>query len=184
MGMESERREDFDAVYKEYRNQIYQTVLMSIRNPDDAEDIAQEAFMRYYIHRAHSEVGNPKSWLAVTAKNLAYNHVKHTKHERLLNEDENIENMLGKEPDPEDIFFENMWKKEMYEYTDKILTAVLERNKKWYDALIYAHGMEIPRQEIADSMNMTTEALASMLQRARNWIRENYRDEFDHITRA
>ena len=182
--MESERRKDFDAVYKKYRNQIFQTALMNIRNPDDAEDIAQEALMRYYIHRAHSEVENPKSWLLVTAKNLAYNHVKRTRRERLLHEDEDIVSMLGREPDPEDIFFENMWKKEVLEYTDKILAAVLERNKKWYDVLIYAHGMEIPRQELADSMDTTVDALASMLQRARNWIRENYRDEFDHITRA
>lgn len=184
MEMESERRKDFDAVYREYRHLIFQAALVNIHNSNDAEDIAQETFIRYYIHRAHSTVENPKSWLMVTAKNLAYNHTKHTRYERLLHEEENIENMLKCEPDPADIFFENMWKMEMIEYTDRILKAVKDKNKKWYDALIYAYCMEMPRQEIAESMDMTVDALASMLQRARNWIKENYRDEFDHITRA
>lgn len=184
MEMESERREDFDAVYREYRDLIYQTALVSIRNLNDAEDIAQEAFIRYYVHRSHSTVENPKSWLMVTAKNLAYNHVKRLRRERLLHEEENIENMLKCEPDPADIFFENMWKREMLEYTDRILEAVKDKNKKWYDALIYAYCMKMPRQEIADCMNTTLDALSSMLQRAKNWIKENYRDEFDHITRA
>ena len=184
MEMESERRKDFDAVYREYRNLIYQTALMSIHNPNDAEDIAQEAFIRYYVHRAHSEVDNPKSWLMVTAKNLAYNHAKHAKYERLLHEEENIENILRCEPDLADVFFENMWKWEILEYTNRVLKAVKDRNKRWYDALIYAYGMEMPRQDIADCMDMSVEALSSMLQRAKNWIKENYRDEFDHIARA
>lgn len=128
--MESGRKEDFDVVYRKYRDQIFRTAFMSIRNPADAEDIAQETFMRYYIHHAHCKVDNPRSWLTVTAKYLTYNHIKHAKYERLLHENENMENMLDKEPDLEDIFFEKMWKKEMFEYTNKILAAVLEKNKK------------------------------------------------------
>ncbi len=182
--MESERRKDFDAVYKEYRHEIFRAALVSIHNPNDAEDITQEAFIRYYVYCSHSEVSNPKSWLMVTAKNLALNYVKHAKYERLLHEEENIENMLECEPDLADIFFENMWKREVLEYTDKILEVVKARNKRWYDALIYAYCMEMPRRDIADCMGISVKALSSMLQRAKNWIKENYKDEFDHIISA
>lgn len=184
MEMESGRREDFDAVYREYRHLIFQTALVNIHNPNDAEDIAQEAFIRYYVHSAHSEVENPKSWLMVTARNLAYNHVKHTRYERLLHEDENIETMLKHAPDLEDVFFENMWRMEVLEYTDRVLKAVKDKNKRWYDVLIYAYCMEMPRRDIAECMGISVEALSSMLQRAKNWIKENYRDEFDHIART
>lgn len=182
--MESKRREGFEAVYREYRELVFQTAIMYTHNPDDAEDIAQEAFIRYYIYSAHSMVSNPKNWLSVISKNLSYNHVKHAKHERLLNEDESIEEMLEWEHDTADVFFENMWKREIVEYTDRILGAVKVRNKRWYDALIYAYCMEMPRRELADCMGITLDALTSMLQRAKNWIRENYREEYDHITRA
>lgn len=182
--MESERRKDFDAVYEEYRHEIFRAALVSIHNPNDAEDIAQEVFIRYYIYSSHSEVSNPKSWLMVTAKNLAYNYVKHAKYERLLHEEENMELLLECEPDLADTFFENMWKREILEYTDRVLEVVKARKKKWYDALIYAYCMEMPRQDIADCMDISLDALSSMLQRAKNWIKENYKDEFDHIIKA
>lgn len=33
-------------------------------------------------------------------------------------------------------------------------------------------------------MDMSLESLQSMLYRARNWIKETYREEFDHIHEA
>lgn len=181
MGMESKRRADFDAVYREYRDLVFQTAVMYTHNPSDAEDIVQEAFVRYYIYRAHSEVNSPKNWLLVTAKNLALNHLKHRAYERVLNEEERMELLLEPEPDAADVFFENMWKREQLEYTDRILEAVRLRNRKWYDALICAYCMEMPRQEIADCMGISLNALASMLKRAKKWIRDHYREEYDHI---
>lgn len=184
MGMESKRRRGFDAVYHECRDLVFQTTVMYTHNPDDAEDITQETFVRYYIYSVHSTVSNPKNWLLAISKNLALNHMKHTKYERLLNEDESIEELLEREPNVSDVFFDNMWKREIVEYTERILEAVRLRNKKWYDALIYAYCLEMPRQDIADCMGMTLDALMSMLRRAKNWIRDNYRDEYDHITRV
>lgn len=184
MGMESGRREGFDAVYKEYRELVFQTTVLYTHNPDDAEDIVQEAFVRYYIHSAHSIVANPKNWLLVISKNLALNHIRHAKYERLLSEEESMEIILEREPDVADVFFENMWKREILEYTDRILEAVSSRNKRWYDALIYAYCMKMPRREIADCMGITLDALSSMLRRAKNWIKDNYNDEYDHIIKA
>ncbi len=183
MGTESERRRDFEVVYRKYRHAIYQTAFMYVRNREDAEDIAQEAFTRYYVHSAHNVVDNPKSWIAVTAKNLAYNHLKHAKYERLLSEGEDIDTLLESEPDFTDSFFENMWKRDRLEYTDRVLRAMKLKNERWYDAMIYAYGMEMLRQDIADCMGVTLDALSGMLRRAKNWIRENYEDEFDHITK-
>lgn len=177
-------REGFDAVYRECRESVFQTAIMYTHNPDDAEDITQEAFVRYYIYSAHSTVSNPKNWLLVISKNLALNHVRHAGYERVLDENESIETLLKPESDVADVFFENMWKREILEYTDKILEAVRARNKKWYNALIYAYCMEMPRQEIADCMGITLDALAGILRRAKNWIRNHYRDEYDHINKA
>lgn len=184
--MESKGREDFDAVYSKYRDLIFQTAVMYIHNPEDAEDIAQEAFVRYYIFSAHDKVDNPKNWLMVISKNLARNYIRRAAYERGLVEKEGVEKMLEMEsgPDVEDIFFENMWKREIMDYTDRILEAVRARNRKWYDALIYAYCMEMPRKTIADCMGISPDALTSMLRRAKQWIRKNYEDEYDHIDKA
>lgn len=182
--MESKRREGFDAVYLEYRDEVFQTAVLCIHNPSDAEDIAQEVFVRYYIYTAHSIVANPRSWLLTTSKNLARNYMKHAQYERLLDRDESMELLMEREPDVEDVFFGKLWKKEIYEYTDMILEAVKSRNKKWYDALMYAYCMEMPRRDIAECMGITLNALEGILKRAKNWIKDNYRDEYDHIARA
>lgn len=39
----------------------------------------------------------------------------------------------------------------------------------------------MPRQEIADRMGMSLDAVMSTLTRIKDWIRKNYKDEFDHI---
>lgn len=184
MKAESKGRAGFDAVYAEYKDLILQIAVKNTKSLHDAEDIVQEAFFRYYICSAHKEIKNTKAWLAVTANNLAINHVKHAQYEILLNEDEEMELLMKRELGAEDNFFDNMWKRDIIVYTDKVLKAVSQRNKRWYDALTYAYCMKMPRQEIADSMGITLDALQSILLRAKNWIRKNYKEEFDYITRA
>lgn len=179
--MESKRRDGFEEVYRECRAAVYRAALLITRNPEDAEDIAQEAFVRYFIHSMHKKTDRPKSWLVVVAGNLAKNHVKHGRFERLLTEEEDPDRLLPGAPDTEDIFFENMWRCETLEYTDRILGAVRAKNSRWYDALIYAYCMEMPRQEVADCMGITLDALMSMLTRAKKWIRKHYREEYDRI---
>ncbi len=182
--MDSKRRENFDAVYREYRTEILRAVLMFTHSLEDAEDIAQEAFIRYYVYSAHRPVENPESWILVVAKNLAVNYLKHAKYERVLEEDECMEDLLRPEPDTEDVLFDNMWKREILEYTELVLEAVRVKSKRWYDVLIYAYCMNKPRQEIADDMGMSLDALMGILRRAKVWIRKHYKDEYDRITRA
>ena len=45
----------------------------------------------------------------------------------------------------------------------------------------YAYCNEMPRQEIADRMGMSLNAVMSTLTRIKDWIRKKYKDEFDHI---
>lgn len=181
MGIESKRREDFDAVYSECRSEMLQAIMMFTHSREDAEDIAQETLIRYYIYSAHRPVKNPRNWLLVIAKNLTLNYLRHAKHESVLREEESMETLLEPVTDTADEFVENMWKREILNYTDRILEAVRAKNIKWYDALIYAYCMELPRQEIADDMEISLDALMSMLSRAKNWIRKHYKDEYDHI---
>lgn len=184
MGMESIRREGFEAVYKEYRDLIFQTINMYIQHPDDAEDLTQEVFIRYYIHSARSKPDNPKWWLMVVAKNLARDYIRHSRFERLLTEEESMEQLLERAPDVEDAFFDNMWKLDILEYTERIFEAVSAKNRKWYDAMIYSYCMKMPRQEIADCMGITLDALMGMLKRTKKWIKDNYKEEYDYIIGA
>ena len=81
-------------------------------------------------------------------------------------------------------FVDKLWRSEVLLAADTILDALYRRNRRWYDAVTLAYCMEKPQKEVAACMDMSLESLQSMLYRARNWIKETYREEFDHIHEA
>lgn len=176
--MESREIEGFEAVYRECRDDVYRTAFLITRSPETAEDIAQETFVRYFVCCRQNPPASPGSWLMVVARNLAYNHLRHVGYESLYPDEGWLDRPVR---GTEEIFFENMWRREKLEYTGRILAAVRARNRKWYDAMICAYCMEMPRQEVADCMGITLDALMSVLSRAKKWIRKHYREEYEQI---
>ena len=52
VGIEFIGRQGFDAVYEKYKNLIFQTAFLYIKEWYAAEDIMQETFLRYYIYES------------------------------------------------------------------------------------------------------------------------------------
>ena len=48
---------DFDEIYDEYFDRVYYKILSSVKNPEDAEDIAQEVFISVYknLHKFRAD---------------------------------------------------------------------------------------------------------------------------------
>lgn len=181
MGIESEKKNGFDAVYEEYHKMVFRIAYHYTCNREEAEDISQVVFGRYYIFSETGHVTNVRSWLATTARNVAVNHVKHISYERLLWAKETMEDYLGYEEDPEEQFFGTLREKDEIECACRILAALKTKKRKWYNLAVYAYCNEMPRQEIADRMGMSLNAVMSTLTRIKDWIRKKYKDEFDHI---
>lgn len=179
MGKEFIGSPEFDNIYETYKSHIFQTILMYTKDWYAAEDIMQEVFMRYYIYMEHTRVENPKSWLMVTAKNMALNYIRNNRRTILV--DQVYEEMIGTQDSNETIFFDKLWKQDVLESTKIILNALYQKNKRWYDAVTLVYCMEKSQKNAAECMGISLESLQSMLYRARNWIKKNYRKEFDHI---
>lgn len=175
------KKNGFDAVYEEYHKMVFRIAYHYTCNREEAEDISQVVFGRYYIFSETGRVTNVRSWLATTARNVAVNHVKHISYERLLWAKETMEDYLGYEEDPEEQFFGTLREKDEIECACRILAALKTKKRKWYNLAVYAYCNEMPRQEIADRMGMSLDAVMSTLTRIKDWIRKNYKDEFDHI---
>jgi RNA polymerase sigma-70 factor (ECF subfamily) len=63
-----------------YRDQLYKTALRLARNPEDAEDLLQETFMKAYRHYASFQPGtNLKAWLFKILKNTFINEYRRRK---------------------------------------------------------------------------------------------------------
>ena len=54
------------------RPKIFQTAMMYTKEWHTAEDITQEAFLRYYIYMEHASIDNTRQWLLTTTRNISF----------------------------------------------------------------------------------------------------------------
>lgn len=79
---------DFDEIYNEYFDRIYYKILGSVKNPEDAEDIAQEVFISVYknLHKFRAE-SKIYTWIYRIAINKIYDFFRKKKIDLELNEE-------------------------------------------------------------------------------------------------
>jgi RNA polymerase sigma-70 factor (ECF subfamily) len=65
------RDRSFERLYRRHRRDVYGAVLRDVRDPDEAEDITQIAFLNAFraIHRGE-EPEKPRAWLVTIARNV------------------------------------------------------------------------------------------------------------------
>lgn len=79
---------NFDAIFEQYFDRIYYKVLSIVKNPEDAEDIAQEVFMSVYKNLSKfREESNIYTWIYKIAINKTYDFFRKRKVELDLNEE-------------------------------------------------------------------------------------------------
>lgn len=76
-------------MYEEHSNNIYKFAYRLTGNPQEAEDITQETFLKLYNHvNSHHNLQNPKAWIYRVAANTCYNLLKRNeKYRKILSED-------------------------------------------------------------------------------------------------
>lgn len=78
--MDESRGWDFEAGQLPYREQLRKTALRLTRNPEDAEDLLQETYLKAYRHYASFQPGtNLKAWLFKILKNTFINEYRRRK---------------------------------------------------------------------------------------------------------
>ena len=79
---------DFDVIYEQYFDKIYYKVLSIVKNPGDAEDIAQETFMSVFKNLSKfREESNIFTWIYRIAMNKMNDFYRKKKIVLELNED-------------------------------------------------------------------------------------------------
>jgi RNA polymerase sigma-70 factor, ECF subfamily len=69
--------EDFDSVFEAQKRRIYRLLLGMVRDPDAAETLLQDCFLRAYRHRdSFRGEASVSTWLAGIAINLARDHAR------------------------------------------------------------------------------------------------------------
>jgi RNA polymerase sigma-70 factor (ECF subfamily) len=73
--MRNNDRNAFEAIYRQYWNELYNAAYRRLKNTEQAEDIVQEIFIRFWERRSDLQVENLTAYLHTAVRNRVYNYI-------------------------------------------------------------------------------------------------------------
>jgi len=167
----------FEELVLRYQNRLLTILEHLVGNREQAEDLAQETFLRVFRARERYEPGAKFStWLFTIANNVASNALRSRSRRRevgvpegngsesgALQLDQMAKAASGLQPT------RNLDKVEQAEMVRHAVAALSERQRM---ALLLAKFEGMSYQDIADSMDLSVQAIKSLLSRARVNLKE------------
>ena len=172
---------NFDEIYGEYASLVYRIILYHSEDRNVAEEIMQEVFMKLYINRENIKTEAIRAWLVTTAKNMTRNYKRDSWYETAVLETFDDNSELLASDSLEDDFIAALRKSECNVLMETVFEDLYKKSVRWYEAVTIAYLLEKPQKEVAKIMGMSLAQLHGMLYRARKWIQERYKEEYDRL---
>lgn len=160
-----------DEILKRYKNPIYCFAYRLMGNASEAEDIAQEVFLRLHQHRAeYRPIGKFRTWLFSIAHNLCISSIRKRKWltlwPRKFDEPEELADFQSPDPSPGEQAATN----EIQDVVKRCIQGLPFLQK---EALILREYQNLDYQEISGILNKSLGAVKTLIHRAR----ENLKDK-------
>lgn len=166
--------EPFEAVFTRYYPLIYQLAYRCTGRADEADDIAQEVFLRFYRMPPHATTESERrAWLCRVATNLSLNALRsqqrRTHHEeRAGNRTQQQTGMEATELNPE----QHVLAVEQAAFVRSILAELPERQQ----AYLLLRSVGLSYAEIAQATGVAPASVGSLLARAEREFRRKYHE--------
>ena len=167
------RRGDHTAygeLVERYQRAIYRLAFRILQRDADAQDAAQEAFVRAYIHL---DTYNPRfrfyTWMAAITSHYCYRLLKQRRALRLPEDGQELRVAAFVEEGPEVAVLLRERDAEVHQ----LLSALPERSR---DMLILRHWHALSYEEIAAATDQSLSAVKSQLHRARRQLGRRLRE--------
>ena len=178
----------FEELVLRYQNRLLTILEHLVGNREQAEDLAQETFLRVFRARERYEPGAKFStWLFTIANNVASNALRSRSRRREVgvpegNGDQSGAMQLDQLAKAASGFMptRNLDKTEQAEMVRHAVAALSERQRM---ALLLAKFEGMSYQDIADSMGLSVQAIKSLLSRARVNLKEIWTPYVEQGTR-
>jgi RNA polymerase sigma-70 factor, ECF subfamily len=163
--------EAFTQLMMQYQVPLYNMALRMVGRPDDAADIAQEAFTRAWQKIRTLRDAPFKSWLFQIAANLCYDHFRRGKRYGVMPEDDQASNVVGlgiAMPDPQE-------RAEASERNRLVRESIQALEPDMRLAIILRDVNGMAYDEIAGVLRAPLGTVKSRIARARAQVQENLR---------
>ena len=151
-----------------YQDMVFSTASRLTGNDRQAEDIAQEVFLRAYEHFADLHRSpTPGGWLKTVATNLTLNYLsRHRKRWRLFSElkETDAEDSATFEPAVPDTLLADLGAEQRRDLIDEALRSLPEHQRL---ALVLYHFEELSYEEIAVKLRVSLSKVKTDIRRAR-----------------
>lgn len=160
---------DFTTFMRNYQDMVYSTAVRLIGNETQAEDIAQEVFIRAHDHfdnlRASPTAGG---WLKTVATNLSINHIQRYKKRwsffsDLVRRDDSGDEQEVEFPAP-DTFFKGVDSTERREWVERALEKLPDHQRV---PLVLYHFEDMPYEDIAKKLGVSLSKVKTDILRGR-----------------
>lgn len=183
MGYETSREEKFDSIYRAYETDVYKLSLYYTKDEHAAKDIMQKVFFEFYLRMDSINLERARGYLFRSVRNTAYNLTRDNKYRAQDKELEVLDEIKRTSISVEDAYVRHESKQREKEFYRSIMEHVRKKNESWYEALQLVYCLEMPQEEVAEELGISKDVLYSRLHRARNWIRKNYEEEYEKVSR-
>ena len=170
----------FRTIVDTWKNMVYNTALGIVQSTEDAEDIAQEVFVRVY-ESINTFKGESKfsTWIYRITVTRSLDHLRRKKRKKRF---AFIESLFGKNDelinDPLDFFHPGI-AAEKKEDAATLLKAISELPENQNTAFVLNKIEGLSYQEISEVMQMSESAVDSLLHRAKMNLRKKLQNYYD-----
>ena len=161
----------FRELVERHQNAVVGTVAKMLGNASEAQDIAQQVFLRVWRHaKRYRPDAKFTTYLFTITRNLVFNESRRKKRRNEVSADEREENSHvlipadpNRQPDSE------LLQEELRQAVDKAIASLPEPQRM---AVVLRRYEQMPYEEIARVLDVSVSAVKSLLFRARTALRE------------
>lgn len=156
-------------IINKYKNQLYATILRMTKNPQDAQDLVQDAFIKVYRNLEKYDGSGPfAGWLYRIAINHCMDEFRKKRYSTVQVEID--ESKVVNREHPEVVFL----KKEKSRQLERLITTLPEDERL---TILLRYVNEMSYEEIGEVMDMPLSTVRNKLHRAKKKMRETVKRE-------
>jgi len=166
-------QEFFSEIVARYQNKIYSYAKRLINDPEEAEDLTQEVFIKVYKNLNGFDIKRKfSSWIYRIAHNESVNYIKKKSYFKILSIEQNefLKNTMSTT--------ENLIEKIIEKENSRKVRELLEKlSFRYKEILVLRYFEEKSYDEISDILRMPTNTVGTLINRAKGQLEKIAREE-------